>query len=362
MKKIASLLTLSVLAVLTLVVLFPGCEGPAGADGIDGKDGTDGTVGVDANSFCIECHTIDNKNDVKAQFATYSKHGNPGFELGYAGGRTDCAMCHSNQGFMETVMTGRDTIGTAIPIPVGLQCETCHDFHVTLDEDEFPDYALRNNEPVSLLLDDHASTIDLKGSGNVCSYCHQPRGRADFPLQVNGTDSIAVYSSHWGTHYGTQSVILMATGGFEVPGSMTYESTAHKTVVDCAGCHMNKGGGEGVGGHTYRMKTEDGVENIAACTSCHSNATSFNINGVQTEIEGLIEDLHHLLMDHKLIDESGHTIPHASDDGLGRKFTSNEAGAVFNYLLVHYEGSHGIHNYKYTKALLVNTIELAESW
>ncbi|MCK5822266.1 MAG: hypothetical protein KAH17_10270 [Bacteroidales bacterium] len=365
MKKFASLLTFSVLTVFALVVLFPSCEGPEGPTGPSGQDGingTDGTDGVDANSFCIECHTLDNKNAIKTQFTTFSKHGNPGFELAYAGGRNDCAMCHSHQGFMETTMTGRDTIGTAIPIPVGLQCETCHDFHMTLEEDGFPDYALRNNKPVSLLVDGHATSIDVKGSGNVCSYCHQPRMQAGFPLVPNGTDSIAIHSSHWGTHYGTQSVILMATGGFEIPGSLPYESTAHKTSTDCATCHMNKDGGEGVGGHTYRMKTIDGVENIAACTTCHSSATSFDINGVQTEIGELIHHLEELLMEHKLIDETGHAIPHSADNGLGRKFTSNEAGAVFNLLLIHYEGSHGIHNYKYTKALLTNTIEMAEAW
>ncbi len=364
MKRIFSLLMLSALAIFAVLVVLPGCEGPAGdpgANGTAGIDGTDGTDGVDANSFCIECHTLANKNTIKAQF-TMSSHGSPGFALGYAGARGNCAKCHSHQGYLETVMTGRDTIGNPIGIPTAFECGTCHDFHSTLAEDEFPDYALRNNETVSLMYNDHATTVNLPGSGNVCGYCHQPRPQDGFPLIPDGTDSIAVTSSHWGTHYGTQSIIMEGVEGFEVAGSMAYENSGHTETLDCAACHMNKEGGEDVGGHTFNMVSPAEVENIAACTSCHSSLTSFDFNGVQTEIEGLIHHLDELLMEHKLIDDTGHAIPYTADNGLGRKFTSNEAGAVFNLLLMHYEGSHGVHNYKYTKAILVNTIEMVEAW
>ncbi len=358
MKKFLSLLMISVLTVFVLIVLLPSCEGPAGPAG---QDGTDGTAGVDANSWCINCHTVANKNTIKSQFVL-SSHGSPGFALGYAGARNGCTKCHSYQGYLETQLTGRDTTAANIAIPVAFKCDMCHTFHGTLSEPEFPDYALRNIEPVSLMYNDHVSTLDLKGSANLCSYCHQPRYNEGFPLMPDGADSIAVTSSHWGTHYGTQSVILAGVEGFEYPGSMTYESSGHKSSTDCATCHMNKEGGDDVGGHTWMMKDPDGVENVAACTSCHTSLTSFDYNGVQTEIAGLLEELHLLLEEHKLVDESGHAIPYTKEEGIGRLWTSNEAGAVFNYLLIHYEGSLGVHNYMYTKALLVNSIELAKTW
>ena len=365
MKKRISLLVFSALAVFALLVVMPSCEGPegpAGEDGVAGVDGTDGTDGVDANSFCIECHNMDTKNSIKTQY-TMSGHGSPGFALGYAGARGNCAMCHSHQGFMETTMTGRDTIGNPIGIPVAFQCETCHDFHGTLDETEFPDYALRNDNPVSLIYNGHATTVDLAGTGNVCAYCHQPRPREDFPLEVNGEAMVAVTSSHWGTHYGTASVILAGQEAFEVPGSLTYENTAHATTVGCADCHMYKNEDRAdVGGHTFKMTAEDEYQNVASCQECHSGATDFNLNGVQDEVAGLIHELDVLLMEHKLVDETGHAIPHDNEAGKGDLWTSNEAGAVYNLLLAHYEGSHGVHNYKYTKALLTNTIEMVEAW
>lgn len=365
MKKTINLLSLCVVALFALGMMVASCTGPAGGDGATGPagvDGTDGTDGVDANSWCISCHTLGNKTAINDQFAMAS-HGPLNGSVGYAGGRSGCAKCHSYQGYMETSLTGRDTTAANVPIPIHFKCDMCHDFHESLDSLDFPDYALRNNGPVSLMYNGHTSEIDLPGSGNTCVYCHQPRPQAGFPLEVNGEATIAITSGHWGTHYGTASVILAGQDAFEIPGSMAYESSPHGEAVGCAACHMAKNEDRmDVGGHTFKMTADDGYQNINGCVACHADAESFDLNGVQTEITGLIHELDELLMAHKLIDDTGHAIPHASDTGIGREWTSNEAGAVFNLLLTHYEGSHGVHNYKYTKALLTNTIELVETW
>ena len=363
MKKIFSLLMISALALFTIMVILPSCEGPQGPQGpagTAGVDGTDGTDGVDANSFCIDCHSMEVKNTINAQFAA-SSHGPLNGSYARGASKT-CAMCHAYQGYMETILTGRDTTAATIAIPMYFQCDMCHDFHGTLAEDEFPDYALRHNEPVSMIYNNHASTLDLAGSGNLCAYCHQPRPRTGFPLVPNGSELINVNSSHWGTHYGTASVLLGGQEGFEIAGSMPYENSGHTAIVGCSDCHMNKGGGVDVGGHTFKMVSDAGVQNLAACTSCHSGATSFDLGGIQTEIAALIHELDEICMEHKLTDDTGHAIPWNNAAGLGRMWTSNEAGVVYNLLLAHYEGSHGIHNYKYTKALLVNSIEEANKW
>lgn len=360
MKKLSSYFTTSALALFLLGALLASCEGPEGQPGANGKDGSDGTDGVDANSFCISCHNTANKDLKKTQLAT-SVHWT-GFTVGYAGGRNGCASCHSDQGYKETVLTGRDTTATGFAIPMPLQCDACHDFHNSLDETEFPDYALRNNNPVGLLLYDKATVVNIPGSGNVCGFCHQPRGRAEFPLVVDGADSINITSKYWGPHHGPQSAVLSGVGAFEIGGSMTYINSGHTGTIGCTKCHMNKDGGDDVGGHSFSMVSPTGVENIAACTSCHGSATSFDIHDVQTEITGLLEHLRELLIEKKLIDEEGHVIPSSKAEGIGRKFTSNEAGAVFNYLLLEEDKSEGAHNYKYTKAALTNTIELVESW
>jgi len=358
MKKIFTFLTFSALAVFSLILLFPACEGPQGPAGADGTDGTDG---VDANSFCIQCHTKDKKDAVKVQFATAS-HGGAAQFVDYAGGRNGCAQCHSQQGYKETLLTGRDTTATGFDIPLPLQCDGCHDFHATLNEEEFPDYALRANEPVSLVLGNHTATLDLHGTANVCAYCHQPRDRTEFPLEVNGAATIAVTSKYWGPHHGPQGTVLGGVGGFEVPGSMTYENSSHTLTADCAACHMAEANGIESGGHTFRVTNSDGSLNVNGCNTCHGSIDLSNVEAIQTEIKGLLDDIHQKLMDFKLVDNSNHAIPSAKAEGKGSDWTSNEAGAVFNYLLIEEDRSEGIHNYKYIKTLLTNTLEMVNGW
>jgi len=344
----------SAMAIFALVVLFPSCEGPQGPTGPAGADGTDGTDGVDANSWCITCHTLANKAAVNAQFA-HSSHGpnNGSYARGSAVG---CAKCHDYKGYLETKLTGRDTAAATNPIPMYFQCDMCHDFHATLDSTEFPDYALRQVEPVSLMFNNHTSTIDFKSSANLCAYCHQPRPRGtDFPIPVGVEKEYKVTTSHWGPHYGAESLILNASDCYEVPGSMPYEDSGHKNIASCATCHMAEAIGTESGGHTF-------FPNINGCTSCHAGATDFDINGKQTEIHALFTELEHALMEHKLIDETMHAIPYTAATGIGRPWTSQEAGAVFNFLVVEYDASYGVHNYKYTKALLTNTLEMVHAW
>ena len=361
MKKLGTFLLFSALTVFALVVLFPSCEGPQGPAGVDGVDGTDGTDGVDANSFCVNCHTLANKTAINAQFAT-SSHGpmNGSYARGSAVG---CAKCHAYQGYMETNLTGRDTTAAGFAIPLYFRCDMCHDFHQSLDESEFPDYALRFNNPVSLMYNNHASTIDLPGTSNLCAYCHQPRPRGtDFPIIPGVEKEYNITSSYWGTHYGVESIMLNGSDGVEFPGSLPYESTNHKAVASCGTCHMAAGHGTETGGHTFRPMSEAGVPNVTGCLACHPGITNFDVNGVQTHIHELFLELEHKLMEHKLIDATFHAIPWNNAAGTGAKWTTEQAGAVFNFLLIEYDASYGVHNHKYAKALLVNTLEVVAKW
>jgi hypothetical protein len=351
MKKTLTLLTMAVFA---LGMMVASCTGPEGPMGPAGADGTDGTDGVDANSFCINCHTMANKTTIKTQFAM-SSHG-IGNYVGYAGGRSGCAKCHSYNGAMETMLTGRDTTAANIAIPLAFQCDMCHDFHGTLDETEFPDYALRGGNPVSLISTNHTSSIDLAGSGNACAECHQTR-RGTSPM--NG-DSVNINSTHWGGHHGPQGNILAGSGAFEPTGSMTIENSAHTSVLGCSDCHMAKNAERtDVGGHTWAMKADDGYENLAGCVACHSDATSFDVNGAQTAVAALIEELHGLLAEHGLYSEE--TFEEGGHPVTGMR-SANEAGAVFNYILFAEDRSNGVHNTKYSKAVLTNTIEMVRGW
>ena len=166
---------------MALMVSCKGDDGATGPAGKDGVDGTDGTPGVAGNAVCMECHNIDRNTEVTTEYLS-SVHG-IGAQVGYAGGRQDCAKCHSDQGVLETQYTGADTTASAsgVPNPQPVQCQSCHDFHQSLDFENEPNYALRTIAPVDLLMfraDDPTAapvTIDLGAGGNLCANCHQPR-------------------------------------------------------------------------------------------------------------------------------------------------------------------------------------------
>lgn len=274
-------------------------------------------------------------------------------------------MCHSYQGFKETKLTGRDTMTVIPAAPVALQCDACHDFHSTLDSTDFQDYALGHTEPVSLIYNNHATTIDFGNSSNLCTYCHQPRPRGtDFPVPNDGNKEYKVTSSRWGPHYGTQSVILNGTDGWEWAGGTPYEKTNHKGVATCSSCHQADGEGTETGGHTWRIKSEDGTKvNLNGCKKCHTDITSLDYKGRQTEIAGKIAELKTKLVSLKLLDSATDlAIPWNAKDADGNPIGKNaawsgkEAGAFFNFKLIEADRSNGVHNYKYTKALLLNSI------
>jgi hypothetical protein len=298
MKKLSYFLSISALAIFALVVLFPACEGP---EGPAGKDGVDGMNGKDVNAFCVKCHNAETFEAVEAQFETSLHNEGHTWTASNYGGNNACAKCHSYQGFMETQLTGRDTMAAVSKIPVALQCDACHDFHGTLDSTDFPNYALGHTEPVSLIFGGHQATIDFGNSSNACTYCHQARNSGEFPLPLSGDTTYAITNSRWGPHHGTQSHILNGSQGWEYPGTMAYTNTNHKSLVTCSGCHMAEGEGTEVGGHTWRIKNEDGSKvNLTGCTTCHVGATSTDINGKQTEIAGLVLQLKNKLLDLKL--------------------------------------------------------------
>lgn len=356
MKKLFSLMTISALSVFALVVLFPSCEGPAGPAGENGLDGKDGK---DVNAFCATCHNTATFEAVEAQFETALHSEGHTWTAANYGGNNACAKCHSYQGFMETQLTGRDTMAAASKIPVGLQCNACHDFHGTLDSVDFPNYALGHTEPVSLIFGGHKETIDFGNSSNACTYCHQARNAAEFPLPLTGDTTYAITNARWGPHHGTQSHILNGSQGWEYAGSMAYSNTNHKSVATCSMCHMAEGEGTETGGHTWRIKNEDGSKvNLAGCTTCHAGATTTDINGKQTEIDGLVGQLKAKLLELKLLN-SATDLAWAWNNasGKGSRWTLKEAGAFFNYKMITEDRSRGAHNYKYTKALLVNSLE-----
>ncbi len=283
--------------------------------------------GVTAEA-CGECH-----NDTTLVYAKSAQSALTTHQTGrgwhYAGPRAACTACHSSEGFQEMVAMGTGVEdGKDIDDASPPNCRTCHQIHTTYTK---ADFALRTTAPVTLIAS--GETFD-GGKGNLCANCHQPR------REMAVEDGIVnVNSTHWGPHHGPQSAMLLGIGGWGASGS----PGAHYTMIQdgCPICHLH--------GDNHLLSPSMNRHAIKACQACHADAKNFDIGGAQTEVEALIEELEHLL-EAKGLYHDGHPV-------VG-KYPEAEAGALWNYITIVVEdGSKGVHNPAYTKALLEASIE-----
>jgi hypothetical protein len=106
---------------------------------------------------------------------------------------------------------------------------------------------------------------------------------------------------------------------------------------------MGEADGKEAGGHTW-------VPNVANCVTCHAGASDFDINGVQTEIQGMLDELKVLLVDQGMMTANDNSpVPGTYD--------SVKAAALYNFLYIDQDRSVGVHNPGYTKEVLQAAID-----
>jgi hypothetical protein len=276
---------------------------------------------------CTECHNDTSLITGKETAWSISVHGTGTAFL--RGTSASCAGCHSGGAFSERIaagITNPDDVAEGDPNPTRQDCRTCHQIHTTYTGSDF---ALETTDPVDLAFVEGA-TFD-GGEGNLCANCHQPR--RDAPVAENGV--ITGITSHWGPHHGPQSAMLLGVAGAGVADG---SPSAHYKQVEntCVTCHM--------GSDASHTMTPD----VATCQECHDGAENFDINGVQTEVQAMIDELGQMLVDAGVLSENspdGHPTVTEAPENVGI--------ALYNWLYVaHEDKSLGVHNATYTKALL----------
>lgn len=332
---------------MATVILFlaPSCvkEGPMGPAGADGVDGTNGTNGDAGTVTCLVCHSGTNMAAKKAQFAM-SVHSEGAIAVDYAGGRASCARCHSHEGFIQFAEFG--TVAGDITNPTAWKCSTCHGLHESF---EGKDYAFRVSGPVKPVAAANGE-MDLKGGNNLCATCHQARSAEPGTDKPGTTYAMGVRTY---PHYSAQSNLLYGNGFAEIPGSVAYPAkgtSKHFEQASCVGCHMATFTAK-QGGHSF-------IPSVDACNKCHGGTaiTDYNYGGIQTDTQAKLDQLREKLLTLGVITKT-------TVDGVDSY--SPKAGtvpmvhaqAVFNYFGIKYDRSLGVHNPKYVKALLVNTLE-----
>ena len=209
-----------------------------------------------------------------------------------------------------------------------IDCRTCHQIHKTYTKDDF---ALTTSAPVKLEALD--ATYD-GGMGNLCANCHQQR--TAFPAATDG--KVKIDSTHWGGHHGPEAALILGVGG---AGGVTGQPAAHyKAVKDtCVTCHLGGAGPDA--NHSF-------VPQVSTCVQCHADAKSLDVNGVQTEIKGKLDQVKAALQAKGLMDKNGVVV-------VG-EYPEAQAAALWNYLFVLEDKSNGVHNADFANALLDNAL------
>jgi len=331
---------LTALLIIPILLLAAGCERKVVNEVVEMQESS--------AVACFECHGdhVTEILDAQLQYEE-SAHGtgdtyneNRNNDSYYA----SCEACHTHEGFVASVDDDFVHDNTDFG---RINCFTCHAPHSN------GDFGLRSEEAVTL---EDGVTVYDKNSSNLCVACHH--SRRDAVSYVEGTDEL---STHFGPHHGPQSDMLLGVNAWEFDGYDFDDNSAHTntTANGCLDCHMVDYL-YGTGGHAFFMANEEfEYENTKGCNveTCHNgDIDEFDVDGKMTEIDDMMDELQGLLISADLLvwnDEDG-----AYEPPDGQPITSaDSAGAVYNYIFVREDRSHGIHNFDYAEALLEATIE-----
>lgn len=368
------------------LMLLASCEGP---------------MGRDANETCKLCH---NQAVVDAKAIEYEHSLHFSGEAYEEGTRSNCAPCHSHQGFMDVVtnMTPATFVqnatdptkfdnkyvaqASALGLPGPMSCFTCHSsIHTTYTDADF--LPLTTTEPVPMTMYGAAKTIDFdKESGNLCSKCHQPRpvtassgnviDYSKLTSTPTATYNLSSVGYRTGVHYGTQAAMAAGTGGIEF--GTGYTNSVHVAGASCNSCHMATPSGMS-GGHSFYAAGNYNGCNVSGChTGMSASSTTLttaksSITSLLTQLAAKINALgngHDILQkdpsDNKyhgyidVYDASANPTGYWKNPNQGNvafpAITMAQFGAILNYQLVYRDGSSGVHNYPYIKKLLENTL------
>jgi len=327
MKKFIPLTIIVTLAGLIILAFIPGC------DELITKENyyydtlrIDGTI-HEADTACGICHNdrTDSITIASRQWQ-FSGHNTGNLtDYDYLGENTAACgpECHTKEGYVQYLA---DSTAEAVHFPTEIGCFACHSPHENRD-------------------------FSLRDESDLCIQCHQQT--IDPPS--GGLTNIAV-SENWGPHFSTEYGMLLGNGGYEFD-FFSYGSSNHTTMGadGCRTCHMDTANGFTLGGHSLNIayNSEQLTEacNVSGCHNAAPVEDFITYNPLQSALADSLAILKDSLVASGLLTMSD--IPVARTLS-GDSLVSDSAGALFNYLFVSGDSSHGIHNLTYARDL-VNT-------
>ena len=337
------------------------CHGP-GSEHTAGGAIARTQVSVD-DGVCAPCHSGGVNYPLYEEFIN-SDHFTPVWSNSFAQGTTsqnnslgNCIRCHDGRGFANFAGYNRvtNTTGMNRIDQVDIGCSSCHDPHGNSNP-----YSIRNVPNLADTLGTGFNYAGMGGTGETCMSCHKSR-------RNNVTQLTVAMGSTWGPHSSVEADVLLGRNAAVWPGGAAYNSSSHIFAVEnsCVTCHMGASPAVGnanrlrVGGHTFNMSNPaTGYDHTASCAPCHGPKTSFDdfravadydfngtVEGVQAEVHGL---LRHIRM----------ALPPVGLDTIHFSLitTDHLERAYWNYLLILNDASFGMHNTKFSVAVLQETL------
>ncbi len=323
---------------------------------------------------CNQCHDASGKHSI-GSWARASKHDI--LETGIETKRTGCYPCHSGGAFVEWAKAGKDTTGfaaagkwTAASGGIPIACATCHEPHGMNDPVNNP-WNLRTMTVDSLLC---GYVPTSGGYGGLCINCHKARYDVRVRVKPNSPPYFG-FVNRYGPHYSPQADMLYGVGGYQYDDNTFTGVNTHGGLENgCTTCHMSERGSGMLPNHQMSMDEAEyvgtGFDPLESCAGCHGTITSYNdikafydfddngtIDGVQTEIGGLLEKLKAILPKDP---DTGEPVT-MTKDSLLVKDRADYVEGIWNYYLVKNDRSKGIHNAAYAAALLRKSLGLSLS-
>lgn len=226
------------------------------------------------NTGCTPCHTSDAfkyvcKNNIPSTFTlntTTNKYVNNYATIASATlGEITCSTCHSS--LHTTYGQGDFTPLTSIA-PVAMTMWA-------------------GSKTINLPADGGQSNLCVKchqprpftasnGNGNVLDYVAMAAAPTAvfYDAAQPNTSNLLKPSYRTHTHYGTAGAVYAGMGGVEFAGATAYENSIHTTIASCQDCHMAPQTGR-AGGHTFAAKG-----NLSGCNAsgCHTGLTATSAN------------------------------------------------------------------------------------
>ena len=397
-----------------------GAQGSQGEAGPPGSPGVlDGGVEGELNASCMSpCHGFTGLVEQwksSTHFAAYIANLG-GEEVESWTGATACGNCHAIDGIQQrlasNVNPSRADAGPPDPIQVAagqlnylnpansrvaeatyagqatvavVHCTTCH--NVTAAND--PHVTGQNYAPGSFPLRVPSGAADQAwleassgfgavdgvaagkyGVGNVCMWCH--KSRKDVTNYIPRGTTVNITNVYWGPHEGPQADIYTGKGGYHYAGATkAYGNSSHQNFTNgCVRCHMpDVASNQNVGNHSFYAQ-------LSSCqtSGCHESTTSFDVIGGQSLTISRLQDLRVALNNADLLTRSA-AAPYerltteqlaaqdfARDEAKPKNAVpADQAGALYNYLLIARGSAGGIHNPLYVRQLIWDSLEATTS-